>query len=170
MAHSHPHNLGGYSFAEVATEVLDMQYPKLFHCLNDISDKMQDHCDHIDWQLLKTITEQLNNVLDDLYRKEKLVFSKLLPPQAMPDTETPEPLNLNLDWIKKYHKDIISAIYRAKFCIGSMILENQHEAAYLKDVDQLIQKFESVFIMLKIKVEEQLMAAIESTPFKKPLP
>lgn len=146
------------------TDIIDVRYPALFQQLNHISNIIIDNCEGVDMTLLKTILENINKSLDELYRKSKLVFFPFVKKRLQEKPALAIHTNA-FEWIAGYHQEVTASVRRSRECIGRLMIDENQTC--LQEINATINQFESDFIIIRLMTEEKILPGIESSPFKK---
>lgn len=152
------------SIEEMIEEILSISYPNLFSIIEDIIQLSRQNEIELTDEVLNSYIIWMQNAMDDIYRKEKIILFPRLK-QLAETTEKKYNSFPSFHWLYQAHTDLLLHFQRTK---SQLLRQRLHSE--LNDIYRLlmkkIQAAETVFLQIKLIVEENLIQKIESEYYK----
>lgn len=140
--------------------VLNQLYPSLFNALHLLLQTIRkEEMEDVD-EVLNSYFTWLQNAIDDLYRKEKIMlFPKINQIYTDPRGNHHQPA---LAWVYQAHKDILLHLHHTKMYVLNQGI--QHGKVYCETpIYKALQHIEKDVLMLQLQVEEHILLPFENT-------
>lgn len=134
-------------------ELLKNYYPQLFLLLNQVGYRLQELKPEMDLGLLQSVHQKMNEELDEIYRKEKLVLFpfllKLEEEQKTSDSCKP------FKNVKYHYTYLVSTTQQFKTLLAPVI-KSSGKQKELKELKETLLCFERFLIKIQISKENYL--------------
>lgn len=143
-------------------QVLYELYPTVFEQIHQLILAYQADVEMRFDEVLQSYLLWLQNALDDVYRKEKvMLFPKIIQLTANNKADFVP----NYDWIYALHKDILQHIQKTKLHILRYTIDGKNPCC-VHPIYKLFQDVESSILQLTILVEHHIIASVDNKSIK----